>query len=233
MRQRAALRPVEINAEPARKSPDEPGVVAAERLCQRTPRHRHRHRRSPRLVAEARARRVDRAARTERRCSSACRAVRSASAGDRGRRQGAPAAEGRAVWRRALRRRAHRADRRRPDRVRRDPYLRRPRLCRLGPAWRVDLLRRPCARAASRARRAVARRGLHPLRDPRLHRRQLSAGDREHSGARSTRSRTTCSPTQRAARGRSALHAAARPAAPAQRRRCRSSMSASGSSTPR
>ena len=68
--------------------------------------------------------------------------------------------------------------------------LRRARLCRLGAPRRIDVLRDGARALRSLPDRAGARRGLHPLCDPRFHRRQLRAGAGERSTPRSRRSRT-------------------------------------------
>ena len=87
------------------------------------------------------------------------------------------------------------------------------------PARRLDLLRRRARALGELPDGARQGRGLHPLRHPRLHRGQL------HAGARGDRGRGRGDRGQRAGqaadrrRHRAALHAAPRPAAPAQRRR--------------
>ena len=72
-----------------------------------------------------------------------------------------------------------------PHRLRRDASLRRARLYRLGPPRRLHLLLGGAPASRSLPDRACERRGLHPLRHPRFHRRQLHAGDR--GGARRDR----------------------------------------------
>ena len=187
------------------------------------------------MVQEAGPCRLDRAARagSERSCAGAG-AIRPAPAGHRGCRQAHQHPEDRAIRRRAVHRRAYGADRRRADRLRRNPLF-------VGRGYVVSVRHGASTSYAAGARavrvvpdRAVARRGLHPLRHPRFHRRQLHAGGGDGRRAKSTRSRTGCSHEPISARrSATALHAAARIAASCATRRCRWSTSAAGSSMPK
>ena len=158
----------------------DPGVVAAGVYCRRAPRPRHRDRGGRRMGEEARPRRLDRPARAGRGALRRVQAqfgLHELAIEDARHAHQRPKIEQYGDG--ALRRRAHGPDRRRPHRLRRDPSLRRPRLRRLGAPRRVDLLRRRAPALRGLPEGALPRRGLHPLRHPRLHRRQLHAGDRD------------------------------------------------------
>ena len=71
---------------------------------------------------------------------------------------------------------------RRQHRVRRNPSVRRRRISRFGPPRRLDVLYAGARTLRKLPAGAGPRRGLHPLRHPRFHRRQLLAGARDHPG---------------------------------------------------
>ncbi len=137
----------------------------------------------------------------------------------RGCRAPAPAAEARAIWRRALHRRAHRPAHPRPRLLRRDASLRRQGLYRQRAPRHLDLLRDGQAALGDLPDGARQGRGFHPLCHPRLHRRQLHAGaGADPGGGRRDRGPRAGKADDRR-RHRAPLHAAARPAPPAQRGR--------------
>ena len=173
--------------------------------------------------------RLDRPARARPRAAVAGPgAIPAARSGDRGCRAPAPAAEARAVRRCAVHRRPHGAADRGPRHLRRDASLRRHRLHRQRPARPLDLLYGGAPALGELPAGAGQGRGLHPLCDPRFHRRQLHAGARDDRGrGRRDRGPGAAEADDRG-RHRAALHAAPRSAAAAQRRRCRWSRSAAG-----
>ena len=167
----------EAESDPPEVGAGEPGLVAASVYADGRRIARHPIDEAGTVGGRGRPRRLDRLARAVLRAAAArAGPVRAARPGHRGRRQAASAAQARAIRRRAVHRRPHRAARRRPRRLRRDASLRRPRLRRDRPPRRLDLLRGRAPALGVLPDRARQGRGLHPLRDPRLHRRQLHAG---------------------------------------------------------
>ena len=139
----------------------------------------HRDRGERRVGGTARPFRLDRHPRAGRaRAAPAAEPVPPPRPGDRGRAARPPAAEARAVRRDHLPRPAHRLLHRRAHRAGRDRDLRRPGLHHLGPARRFGLLLAGPAVRRIGTLAAGQRRGLRPLRDHRLHRRQLPGRDR-------------------------------------------------------
>ena len=118
-------------------------------------------------------------------------------------------------------------------RLRRNAYLRRQGICGLGAPRRVGILCESARALRILPDNAVAWRGLHPLCDPRFHRRQLRAG--VGGDQRRGRDDRGCDPQQDAGSReyRPALSTAARSSAAAQRGLRRCSMCASGSRIPR
>ena len=126
---------------------------------------------------------------------------------------------------------ANRATGRRRDRLRRDAPVRRRRLSGLGAPRRIDIL---CAGARALRKlsaRAGPRRGLHPLRNPRLHRRQLFTGARDDPGGGRGDGAAGARQRHDADADRAALPVAARPACACATPSARWSRSAAGSST--
>ena len=166
------------------------------RLCRRPARRQYRHRAKPRAGAASRAMwsGSDCTSPTWRCSTQRAEAVRPARSRHRGRQPRPSAAEDRAIWRGPVHRGADGAADRGQDRVRRDPSVRRRRLSRLGAPRRLDVLHGGARTLRELSARAGARRGLHPLRHPRFHRRQLfpGAGDDPRRG-RGDRG-STCSP---------------------------------------